>query len=311
MASTDTRLLPPVENAGPVVKKTRVVLEPKEFGKYIEELVEEHKKDCQLWFKFGKTSGLTMDGKAFKVRDASAISNQFTKKLRSLTKHYGMAYRHSAKKNRRTTDLPFKTLCRYDPKTVEFVKEASTLDNRLGLFKDLIFVNDEKLRGVTSPNLITRLLTIYFRVRSLHNPDNRQLIRPDALMLKYFSEEIGLALERQHSSEAHVDDAEKFPGQIRFPYVQNMTQALVSHELAKSREEQMFLRDRENILRVYNDMVVAGAYNDELKRQEAENAPPAQKPRSETAERTRVLMDEAKKQWRDRGLDGAQVAGLR
>lgn len=252
------------------VKTGKNLLSATDFKSTLESIVKEIRLSNKTSLNLGKSGGTSVmvGDQEVKFRDLKSLQEKINKRILNLNRNHEAALKyHPKRKNRKSTNgnLPFKSLSRYEDSIVSFFEEAAASHEKLSVIKDLAFISNPEMRCITSPNMMTQLFTIYIMVMDLQNPDHRQMIKPDALMLKYFSEEIQKTLVKQQAQEknrgpiydsndkkkiigfdADRADSARFPGYIRFPYIQVMSTLLLKDSKKESEETQLFLSDEKN-----------------------------------------------------------------
>jgi hypothetical protein len=260
---------PVVPEVAPVKKSKISNLKTPEFIKeMMKTLVEEQKLLRRCYFLFGKN-----DKKDIKIRDEvytyKSVKERAAKadnRMKVFVRNYEAVYKHCLRRRKSKpghTNLPFRSLSRYQDKLPQFMAEAAKTNPAFASFASLVCVSRPDFYGITSPNQVTQVLTIYMLVCDLQNPKCGQMVHPDALMLKYFGEEIDRAIKKQQAKhdgtiydkktkppvkigfDAATADAIKYPGQLRFCNFQVLSTYLLKKQ-EETEESLAFLANEDN-----------------------------------------------------------------
>jgi hypothetical protein len=258
----------------------------------------------------GKDSGVVVTESSLKA----CYRKLFASLQNEVSRSYKQAYNFNPKRRARCDDskLPFKKLNYYNKACSDFFREAADLDPRLAVFRKISFVNDAKdnqLANVTNSNIITQMLSIYITVREIKNKDLGQLIIPDDLMHKHSGEIIKAVLHDQYTKEKidkktgekkipFADDEKMYPGQIRFPCLQNWSRRMIDLDRSQHKERKEgflhpILDNPDHLKTIDGEIALLRSHNESIKADLAASAPPKPPKKSTVTQKKREVKDEA------------------
>jgi hypothetical protein len=215
------------------------------------------------------SKGMTIElspNESFGKRDIKRLMHEYSSQLRELPKYYDAAYKK--RKNKKASEA-FRHLSKYSSNFTGFFEEAAKANPHLAFMLDLSFLKNGDLRSITAANMITQLFSIYVIENKLQNKNDMQLIIPDALMKKYFADDLEVALEKQYSKEKFKNDANVHPGQIRYPYIQTIISRNRENPEEMSDDMKTFLKHPVNVETVAKELDTVSTFRNRIQEERA------------------------------------------
>lgn len=211
-----------------------------------------------------KASTLSREDLAKREKEfMSAVTHAFA---HSIKRAYNTKRRKRSSGKESTNNPPFKKPKIAKQELIDFAREATQSHPDLGFFSELSLLQTEgRLAGTCNPNSLTQFFNIYFLVHGLKNPECGQLIRPDALMRKYFGTYIDDVLTQELKNDKLRDLCTRYPGEIPFVNIQKLNKFLLDRDASDAEDVVERLEHPDNTAEIDRQIQLLKDRNRELR----------------------------------------------
>lgn len=226
---------------------------------------------------YGRKEEVTLAGQPANRNSIPVMVKHVVGLVRETIPCHEQALKYGGKKrssNAEKSSGAFSSLWKYSPKVGQFFAEAAERNPKLSVCKTFKMCQKGEYEGVCQPKMITVLITAYIRANNLQYPENGQYNMPDDLMMKYFSEEIGKARDKQHAKRP--SDATEFPGMLKYTTFQSVFGFMHLTDEEKKDDVKAMLKDPE-VMKVYNENYQEAQKMGEILKREHQASKPKQK----------------------------------